>query len=183
LRAGDEQTNAAAKQVLATMPRQNNDLPRALTVPVPTRKPNAAPRISRIIQLLLTGTSSTRLVTVEMRIRMEQRLAAVALAIRMHRVDHGDLPASLDALVPNYLPRVPKDPFATDARIGYMRIKHGLPDGTDRPLIYSVGEAGDVDVEEKYAPPVPTFDWSKGNFQFRDLTRWSPAATTQPAAQ
>lgn len=183
VRAGDERTHTAAKQVLAAMQPQNIHLSPMLTMPIPSKEPQAAPRISRITNWMSAGSYAARFLNVDQRVRVEQRLAAVALAMRMYRVDHDEWPKSLDVLVPKYLPRVPQDPFATDKPIGYMLIKHGLPDGKDRPLIYSVGEAGDVDVEEKYAPPVPTYDWTRGSFQFRDLERWSPPPSTQPAEQ
>ncbi|HWB53445.1 MAG TPA: hypothetical protein VG722_04605 [Tepidisphaeraceae bacterium] len=41
------------------------------------------------------------------------RLAAVALAVRWYRVEHGAYPASLQDLVPKYLPNVPPDPFSS----------------------------------------------------------------------
>ena len=62
-----------------------------------------------------------------------RRMAALALAIRMYEVDHGDRPRELAALVPAYLRVLPKDPFANqDQGFGYA------PDA-DRPLVYSVG--------------------------------------------
>jgi hypothetical protein len=181
--AADQPTRAAVKQVVATLPPRNNELPRLLTTPVPMPSAPAASRISRITQWMIVGSSAARYLEVDLRARAEERLAAVSIAVRMYRVDHGEWPASLDALVPKYLPIVPRDPCATDAPIGYMLIKHGLPDGKDRPVIYSVGDSGDIDVEEKYVPPVPTYDWMRGNIQFRDLLRWSPPASTQPAEQ
>jgi hypothetical protein len=35
--------------------------------------------------------------------------ATVACALERHRLAHGQLPASLDALVPEFLPRIPTD--------------------------------------------------------------------------
>jgi len=47
-------------------------------------------------------------------------MAAVALAIRLYEIDHSHRPATLDELVPDYLPEVPDDPFADDGgKIGY----------------------------------------------------------------
>ena len=46
--------------------------------------------------------------------------AAAALAVRLYAADHGgDLPPTLAALVPDYLPAVPRDATAADAVIGY----------------------------------------------------------------
>lgn len=66
----------------------------------------------------------------------DRRLAATAVAIRLYQVDHGRRPATLDELVPEYLPAVPIDPFtANGSPIRY------LPDGTP-PRLYSIGEDG-----------------------------------------
>src|SRR5207244_9194996 len=104
LHAGDERTPAAVKQVLATMPPHNYELPRALTIPVPFGKAAAAQRISRITKWMLTAGMAARFLNVDRRVRVEERLAAVALATRMYRLDHSDWPKSLDVLVPKYLP-------------------------------------------------------------------------------
>ncbi len=63
-------------------------------------------------------------------------MAAVALAIRLYTVDHGECPSELAALVPDYLAALPQDPFATDeASLGYKPL-------AERPLLYSVGYDG-----------------------------------------
>lgn len=43
--------------------------------------------------------------------KARQLLAATALALRLYETDHGRLPDKLTALVPDYLPTLPKDPF------------------------------------------------------------------------
>ena len=49
-----------------------------------------------------------------------RRLAAVSLAVALYRADHnGELPPALDALVPDYLPRVPADALTADGRVRY----------------------------------------------------------------
>jgi len=59
------------------------------------------------------------------------RSTLVAVASERHRLRHGDWPATLEALVPTFLPQLPSDPF--DGRpLRYKR----LPDGI---VIYSVG--------------------------------------------
>jgi hypothetical protein len=63
-----------------------------------------------------------------------QRMAALALAIRLYELDHGRRPEELVALVPNYLEALPQDPFASDGRtFGYKPV--GSP-----PILCSVGE-------------------------------------------
>jgi hypothetical protein len=64
-------------------------------------------------------------------------MAAVALAIRWWSLDHdGRLPASLDELVPAYLPAIPFDPFAANGNAILYK-----PD-PDRPILYSVSING-----------------------------------------
>jgi len=58
-------------------------------------------------------------------------LLKLAIATMLHKADHGDYPADLDALGPDYLDAVPKDRFTGDP-LHYER----LPDGF---RIYSVG--------------------------------------------
>jgi len=48
-----------------------------------------------------------------------QRMAATALAIRLYEADHGQRPDTLEQLVPDYLPAVPRDPFTLDEPIKY----------------------------------------------------------------
>lgn len=66
----------------------------------------------------------------------ERRLAACALAIRVFELDHGRKPATLQELVPEYLPRVPADPMDRDQRPLIYR-----PD-LDPPRLYSIGSDG-----------------------------------------
>lgn len=62
----------------------------------------------------------------------EAELAATRahLALRAYFVDHGALPQSLDALVPDYLPAVPRDPFG-GAPLRYS---------AERRLVWSIGD-------------------------------------------
>lgn len=53
----------------------------------------------------------------------QQRLAAVALVIKLYEADRGHRPDTLDELVPDYLPAVPTDPF--DPAGGPIRYKPG----------------------------------------------------------
>jgi hypothetical protein len=73
------------------------------------------------------------------------RRAQVALAAERYRRQHGNWPQSLAALVPQYLPAVPLDPF--DGKpLRYRRTDHGA-------VICSVGENGcDAPSPEANAP-------------------------------
>ena len=63
----------------------------------------------------------------------QMRMAAVALAIRLYEIDHGQRPEALAALVPDYLDALPTDPF--DPAGGTFRY---LPQA-ERPRLYSLG--------------------------------------------
>jgi hypothetical protein len=66
-----------------------------------------------------------------------RRILAARLAVRAYTLRQGRPPASLSALVPNYLPSVPQDPFAPASLV--CRVVHG------KPLVYSRGPDGDDD--------------------------------------
>jgi hypothetical protein len=57
--------------------------------------------------------------------------ARLALAAERYRAEHGDLPENLDALTPNYIPILPRDPFDGQP------MKYRVTD--DRAVIYSIG--------------------------------------------
>jgi hypothetical protein len=83
-----------------------------------------------------------------------RRMAAVALALRVYEIDHGRRPATLGALVPDYLPGIPPDPFAVDDRpIGF------LPDAP-LPILYSVGLDG---IDEQGAYQLTNGGWVDRN--------------------
>lgn len=67
----------------------------------------------------------------------DERAAAVHLAIKLYSLDHdGEPPATLEALVPAYLPAVPRDPFADGGRAMSYRV------GGRLAVVYSVGPNG-----------------------------------------
>jgi hypothetical protein len=75
-------------------------------------------------------------ISVHFRQRAQQRMVAVALAIRLYELDHGQRPADLAELVPDYLAAIPGDPFDPNEQpIRY------LPNASS-PLLYSVGSNG-----------------------------------------
>jgi hypothetical protein len=65
----------------------------------------------------------------------ELRLLALACALRAYGLDHASFPRTLAELVPDYLPAVPRDPFAHRQVFGY------LPTGAEC-TIYTRGEDG-----------------------------------------
>jgi hypothetical protein len=113
------------------------------------------------------------------RIEEECNATAVSLAVRLYRLDHGKLPPSLEALVPTYLPDVPRDPLAAgDKRLGYVVL-----DGGRRAIVYSVGENQIDDTAAGLpVPTVPMYGWTNGLDIYHDLAHWSPPPpSTQPA--
>lgn len=128
------------------------------------------------------------------RVTNERRMVAVALAVRLYHAEHGDWPASLDTLVPKYLPAVPADVFAADGSpLRYLLIPGGRPDGADRPVVYSMGADGldDTGSGRVKVPTVEMYGWqARVADQWRDLSRWPPPAPpatapagTQPAVR
>jgi len=104
---------------------------------LPARQPAASGPVAavRLISSVMEP-SLDRAVLIHFRVRVERRLAATALAIRLFEIDHGRRPSSLTALVPHFLAAVPSDPFATaNTPVRY------LPDTTS-PRLYSVGSNG-----------------------------------------
>lgn len=67
------------------------------------------PRTQVLLKILLP--SLTRAVTLNIKNAASRDCAIAALAAEKFRVEQGRLPASLDVLVPQYLPSVPVDPF------------------------------------------------------------------------
>ena len=66
----------------------------------------------------------------------QARLASLAVVLAVERArlaQHGQLPLSLDALVPQYLPFIPQDPF--DGRLRFKKLPRGY-------VVYSIGADG-----------------------------------------
>ncbi len=68
----------------------------------------------------------------------ERYAMAIFLAVEAYRKEHGRLPENLDLLVPEYLPRLPSDPFGGGP---FHYVRQGVPKlPSDAWAIYSVGE-------------------------------------------
>ena len=93
--------------------------------------------------------SMTRAFETHYRAATERRLAAIVLAARAYANAHdGKLPASLDALVPEYFAVIPDDPMAAAATMQYLN-------DPDRPIVYSVGTNGMDDAGSEGNPATP----------------------------
>lgn len=71
-----------------------------------------------------------------LREQAEMRLLIAELALQAYHLEHGQLPARLTELVPEYLPEVPIDPLSEDS----LPLKYRLTE--DGYLLYSVGHDG-----------------------------------------
>lgn len=94
-------------------------------------QPNFVDGTAHLFSRLITP-SLTRATEMIYRDIAMRRMAATALAIRLYEIDYGARPDALSQLVPDYLKKVPADPFDDNgAPIQY------LPDAAP-PLLYSI---------------------------------------------
>ena len=77
----------------------------------------------------VTGLSLGSALTKECQNDLAVNVAQTELALRAYKIDNGSLPSNLDALVPQYLPAVPMDPFD----------KQPIRYEAQKQIIYSVG--------------------------------------------
>jgi hypothetical protein len=104
--------------------------------------------------------SVERALHTQYRARVDRRLAATALALRLYAVEHdGRFPDALVHLVPEYLPALPLDAMATSP----VPLKYIA--GVDR-VVYSVGEDGiDHEGDERASTsrpsPYPLQRWQR----------------------
>jgi hypothetical protein len=118
------------------------------------------------------------------RAKAERDLAAMSLAAHVYEYKHNRWPEDMNELKTE-LPRLPLDPWGDGKQtLGYALIKAGLPDGSDRPLVYSRSGAKDG---LSFRVDQPTYSYYSGDGgQFRDVASWSPPPgplsepTTQP---
>lgn len=101
---------------------------------------------------------------------------AIMLALRMYELDHGGAwPATLESLVPDYLPTLPRNKISPDDEsYGYRLVPAGLPDGRDRPLLLPLGTVAPSTATSRPASPI-------GGGSVIDLTSWQP--TTAPSSE
>jgi hypothetical protein len=124
------------------------------------------------------------------RINAEQSMVAMSLGCHVFYFEQHHWPNSAADLAPNYLPKIPIDPWGDGKQtFGYVLIKGGLPDGSDRPMVYCRYRSGDG-LFFRLDKPEYSYDnvlkGKKQGGQFRDVARWTPGKhtpempTTQP---
>ncbi|MBU6399241.1 MAG: hypothetical protein KGS61_02895 [Verrucomicrobia bacterium] len=107
-----------------------------------------------------------------LRVETERQMVVAAIALERYRRQHGAWPATLDQLVPEFLPTVPRD--CMDGRPLRYRLR---PDGTF--LLYSIGDNGQDDGGDPTpTQPMATPTWING----RDWVWPQPATPEQVAA-
>jgi len=196
INAADQPNRPAAMAVMKNsaalrqfIPAQTG-LARAATVfgPVTAGSTGAPVDYTRLLTsdvCAIAGATTGKTITSSMQVRADAHLAAASLAVQLYRADHdGSFPPSLEALVPAYLPVLPRDPLSPDDKpIGYMIARGALPGGGDRPLVYSVGLDGADDTVRadglKRVPALPCFGTQKTSDEWRDVSRWAPAKTPE----
>ena len=84
---------------------------------------------------LIFGSAWRGAVRKAFQVQTQREMLGAAIALKRYELRHGELPPSLEALVPGFLPRLPRD---------YMNgkpLRYRLnPDGTF--VLYSVGDDG-----------------------------------------
>ena len=81
-----------------------------------------------------------------------KQLTVTAIALKRHKLRHGNFPADLAALVPEFLPVIPLDPVNAQPL-------HYKPNADGTFLLYSVGE----DAEDNGGDAMPAGDKTKSN--------------------
>ncbi|MGD0464857.1 MAG: hypothetical protein ABSB74_20420 [Tepidisphaeraceae bacterium] len=140
---------------------------------------------------LIAKPTIDRCIETDNRVNAERGMAAMSIACHLYRFDTGNWPKSLDDLR-GYLSDVPIDPWGDGTQtLGYALIKGGLPDGSDRPLVYS--RCGMKDgLFFRNDEPAYSFYTGAGSHrpgreqkqggQFRDVASWAPTEGSHPAA-
>jgi hypothetical protein len=118
------------------------------------------------------------------RVSAEENLAAMSLACHVFFFHNHRWPASSTELSAQLPGGLPKDPWGNGGQtLGYVLINAGLPDGSDRPLVYNRSRSGDglffrIDqplynyyVRDGSSLPA---DQQKHGGQFRDVASWVP---------
>ncbi len=146
----------------------------------PPRQPLTGPKHhARFVGNLFTNAWEDENLVKRARLLAHTRLATTALAIRLYQHDHaGRRPPTLAVLVPDYLPAVPRDPFAAgDQPILYLT-------NAVRPYLYTLGEDGVDDTTTRWRPSPTDLSPLDAKDGFVDLAQQNVQrpVTTRPAS-
>lgn len=120
----------------------------------------ARPLLPELDQAVMVAETSYSVVRQYFQIIARRRMTATALAIRLYEIDHGQRPETLAALVPEYLPAVPVDPFSAEGEA----IRY-IPQGP-HPRLYSVFLNGRDDGGARRREPDGSTDDSNNDLPF-----------------
>ena len=102
----------------------------------------------------------------------------IMVAIELHNARRGAHPDSLDDLVPEFLPKLPTDPFAPGGRFVYRRVDPAVDPHGRHYLLYSVGNDGQDD--GGYAIADPPHRALQGSLPGKDYVFNLPRPTMPP---
>ena len=156
--------------------------------------PDAQARVDEVIKsesqqgmAKLSQQRMDRLMETVRRCETERDFVAMSLGAHVYQYKNGTWPANLEELKTE-LPSIPIDPWGDGKQtLGYALIAHGLPDGTDRPLVYSRCGMKDGLFFRIDGPQYGFYAYDgtklhlaeqKHGGQFRDLAAWTPKAGT-----
>jgi hypothetical protein len=179
-------------------PANKNDLPLETATEWIARlldHPEAQAELDQALKGELPGTAANPVVTPTLQQVLrsihhnltERDFPAMSLAAHVYRYKHGRWPENLQELATE-LPRLPVDPWGDGKEtLGYVLVISGLPDGGDRPLVYSRDNSPDGLF---FRTDQPSYSYDHGaSGEFRDVASWSPAQgnppqpTTQPTTR
>jgi len=166
---------------------------------------DAETRMDRILKLELAPgsgvaanqkSSIAKATEVFRRVNAGQTFAAMSLASHLFYFEQKRWPNSAQELASILPSGLPKDPWGDGKQtFGYVLIKGGLPDGSDRPLVYDRCNSADGMFFRMDQPEYSFYNGDGSNLppaeqkhggQFNDVASWVPAAkvpgapTTRP---
>lgn len=170
--AADASSNAARDAVIASIPPVRAVTSTMMLIPSVATATTQPIRVARPVTHTTPGAITPRMLSVFTHEATGMDVVAISLAVHLYEVEHdGDWPASLDALVPEDLPFVPRNKSAADDRpYGYELVHAGRPDGRDRPILMLDGKPRPATL-----PTAPMMTASP-----LDLSTWP---TTQPSTE
>jgi hypothetical protein len=122
-------------------------------------------------------STERRSVEVFFRYLANRRMAAIALAIRLYEVDHGERPQQLAELVPDYLAAIPPDPFSPEGATLRYRPE------AERPVLYSVFYDGQDNGGEINLGPDGRRDPNRSDLRFYLEPELPAPVGTEPASR
>jgi hypothetical protein len=143
-RAQDELIFTGKQRVIDIVARNCDKQIAAASLPYGAAAPETLPvdPLERVLSPSIAGQTKFR----DVFDSAENRLLAVAFALRAYRLARGAYPTGLAQLCPGYLPAVPSDPFARNAPLRYRRSEGAY-------VLYSVGPDGADDGGRPINPP------------------------------